>query len=327
MVLCLGAFSARQTLGAEHGCLAATVQADARFRERFPDLLARVRDDIAARADIDTCARVELHLEPDAGIRLLVTLPDGRTASRNVTRTDDIVPTLQALLLVPEPPRAPQPVLPQTTPPPPALQRPGSDEALRVTSPRPLASSRAVGVELSVITSARIGDNQLGYGVGALSFLELQGWLAGFEGRVDAYQPMQGGDRQSVLELGVLAGKRLAFERVALDLVTGPAIAMSGFSIGGSETVAVRQNTAGTPPATTTPASAPPQPPTGASSRWRFAARLGFSPRSVFRTFVGVDGEVGLTQSTDADAGVNPPVARLPNYSIGVGVGATLGTP
>jgi hypothetical protein len=53
-------------------------------------------------------------------------------------------------------------------------------------------------------------------------------------------------------------------------------------------------------------------------------ARFGFSPRSVFRTFVGVDGAVG-PRRVDNDA--NSASARLPAFSLGLALGATVGTP
>jgi hypothetical protein len=55
------------------------------------------------------------------------------------------------------------------------------------------------------------------------------------------------------------------------------------------------------------------------------AARLGFTPHSVFRTFIGIDGELGPTHSADAsqDSGTS---GRMPAYTVGLSLGATLGT-
>jgi hypothetical protein len=58
--------------------------------------------------------------------------------------------------------------------------------------------------------------------------------------------------------------------------------------------------------------------------RLLLGARLGFSPRSVFRTFVGIDGEVGPTQASNDDVSAS---ARLPSFSVGLALGATVGTP
>ncbi|HYQ16844.1 MAG TPA: hypothetical protein VEQ58_13830, partial [Polyangiaceae bacterium] len=113
----LAAVSPSAALAAERGCPALTIEADASFRERFPELLARLRAELAGRSDLDACARVELSVQDSAVIGVSVTLPDGRAASRNMTRQDDVLPTLQALLLVPEhAPAAPEAVVPATPP-------------------------------------------------------------------------------------------------------------------------------------------------------------------------------------------------------------------
>jgi hypothetical protein len=54
-------------------------------------------------------------------------------------------------------------------------------------------------------------------------------------------------------------------------------------------------------------------------------ARLGFSPRSVFRTFVGFDGELGPSRTVDPEANVSSP--RIPTFTVGLALGATVGTP
>jgi hypothetical protein len=53
---------------------------------------------------------------------------------------------------------------------------------------------------------------------------------------------------------------------------------------------------------------------------------VGFSPRAVFRTFVGIDAEWGPARAPTAP-GDNIESPRLPNYSIGLALGATVGTP
>jgi hypothetical protein len=170
------------------------------------------------------------------------------------------------------------------------------------------------------MTGARMGDGQLGIGAGALSFLELNGWLFGFEGRADSYRAVGGGEPETALELGILVGRRLDLGSVALDLTAGPAIAMLRFASSQDE---VRRMNA-------TPAEMPTEtpPPVGLTDlrsgpvpRLVLGARLGFNPSAVFRTFVGIDAEVGpALASFDASS------ARLPGYSVGFSVGATLGT-
>jgi hypothetical protein len=296
-----------------------TIETDAGFRDHWPGLVERVQSELSARSDVDACARVDLRLEGDAVFTVSVTLPDGRAASRDVTERDDVIPTLQALLLVPDPsPRAPAAASPPT---PAAPHRTafidGTSRAERDEPPATTAA-RSLGVELSLITGARMGDGQLGVGAGVLSFLELNGWLIGFEGRADSYRALGGGDPEAALELAILAGRRLDLGNVALDLSAGPAVAMKGLASSQSESRRVSSSATLEIP----PPVQPPEPRSGPVPRLLLGARLGFSPRSVFRTFVGIDGEVG-----PALASSDPSSARLPAFSVGLSLGATLGTP
>jgi hypothetical protein len=325
--------TARAVAGAKPSCGAVSVESDARVRARFPRLVERIRDEFAARSDVDTCARVELNADGDA-IGVSVALPDGRAASRTVARSVDVVPTLEALLVVPE--HAPAEPSPRVTPSPVRrfVARKPRLAAVELTGERPDlrpdtapgsrgAEPRGLGFELSLITGARLGDEQVGLGGGVLSFVEVQGWLAGFEGRADRYESIQGEDRDVALELGLLCGRRFYFDGVALDLTAGPAVAMEGFAFSETRTVRVASvsSTEANPP--------PPQqpPPVEASGgplpRLLLGARLGFRARSAFRTFVGIDGELGPTHSTLATEAS----AHLPVFAVGIALGATLGTP
>jgi hypothetical protein len=298
-----------------------TIETDSGFRAHWPDLLERIKSELSARADVDACARVDLRVEGDAVITVSVTLPDGRAASRSLTERDDVIPTLQALLLVPDASPAPA----TASPPIPSAPHRGAfiDEAShteRAEAPATTAA-RSLGVELSLITGARMGDGRLGLGAGALSFLELNGWLIGFEGRADSYRAMGGDGRKTALELAVLAGRRFDLGSVSLDLSAGPAVAMMGF--GGSQSVAARVSATTAATIAVMPPPVPPsEPRSGPVARLLLGARLGFNPHSVFRTFVGIDGEAG-----PALASSDPSSARLPGYSVGFSLGATLGTP
>jgi hypothetical protein len=309
-----------EALAAERACAGMTIETDPGIRGHWPGLVERIQSELAARSDVDPCARVDLRLEGDAVITVSVTLPDGRAASRGVAERDDVIPTLQALLLVPDP----SPPAPSVAPPAPAAppREAFSDGARHTERDEPTAATaaRSPGVELSLITGARMGDGQLGIGAGALSFLELNGWLIGFEGRADSYHAMGGGNSGTALELGILAGRRLELGSVALDLSGGPAVAMKGFGSSQATLQRVNATMAETPPALPLPIQ-PSNPGEGPVARLLLGARLGFSPRSVFRTFVGVDAEVG-----PALASAEPSSAGLPGYSLGFSLGATLGT-
>src|SRR4051812_39848892 len=88
-------------LASERPCPGMTIAADAGFRAQWPDVLERIQGELSARPDLDACARVELQVQSDDVITVSVTLPDGRAASRSVSKREDILPLLQALLLVP----------------------------------------------------------------------------------------------------------------------------------------------------------------------------------------------------------------------------------
>jgi hypothetical protein len=316
-------------LAAERACPGMIVEPDAAFRDHWPDLIGRIESELSTRADVDACARVELRFEDDGVMTVSVTLPDGRAASRGVTERDDVIPTLQALLLVPD--RVP-PVPAAASPLTPAAPHRTAfiDETSRTERDEPHATpaARSLGVELSLIVGARMGDGQLGVGAGALSFLEFDGWLIGFEGRADSYRATAGGDPETALELAMLAGRRFDLGGVALDLSAGPAVALKGSDSSQDElrANATREREARATSNATIAEMPPPvqlsEPRSGPVPRLLLGARLGFSPRSVFRTFVGIDGELG-----PALASSDPSSARLPAYSVGFSLGATLGTP
>ena len=128
---------------------------------------------------------------------------------------DDVVPTLEALLLVPQrsaraqvaavepsasgPPASSLPAPPSVTSPPaarpvPSDPRPVRDRDASSASPGPRRPSPSrLRIELSVITGARMGDGQVGVGLGAFSLLDLSRWLVGFEGRADRYKTLASG--------------------------------------------------------------------------------------------------------------------------------------
>ena len=307
---------------AEPGCTSLGVEADAAFRARFPEWLDRVQNELRARADVDPCARVELGLTNDGTISVAVTLADGRSASRRITRADDVIPTLEGLLLVPDPPPAAADEPPAATPVPASQPRPAPrvrwtrGESAEESPPHP--GSRQLGFELSAVTGARIGDGQVGYGAGLLSFIQIGGWLIGFQGRADGYRALHGSDPETALELAILGGRRFDFGKLALDLSVGSAIVMNGVTFSETQATSVEGTAAMMPPPSPEPESSGPVP------RLLLGARLGMSPRSVFRTFVGVDGEVGPRAFMGPREDASSP--HLPSFSVGLALGATVGT-
>jgi hypothetical protein len=166
-------------------------------------------------------------------------------------------------------------------------------------------------IELSVVTGARIGDGQTSIGLGALSFLDLSGWLVGFAGRADRYKTLSGGPTDGgALELAVLGGRRFRFPEVALDVIAGPAAAMQG-----TATFETRSSVTGNDVTKSSSSTVP---------RLLLGARVSFSALSTLHTFVGVDGELGPSRAGGTDV---PGAPRLPVWTLGLALGATVGTP
>lgn len=157
-----------------------------------------------------------------------------------------------------------------------------------------------------------MGGDQLAVGLGARSLLEAYGWLLGFTGRADRYQTPLSTDGELALELGALAGKRFHFRRFALDVIAGPAVTMQGVAF--SRTEAVQDVQVAQP--------TPPDPTTGPVPRLLIGAHAGFSPRSVLRSFVGIEASVGPARRDEAPRGS----ARLPVLALGIVLGGTVGT-
>lgn len=303
----------------ERECAGPSIHADASFREQYPELVDRLRSELP-QARVDACAVVDLRLT-GANIAVSVALPDGRTAARDVSRHEDVLPTLQALLLIPEP--GPEPVTVTAAPAPQPVVAVAPTPAPRdtVRDAGPVGATRSYGFELSLISGVRVGDGQFGYGAGVLSFIELQRWLVGFQGRADGYRALRGRDPETALSLGLLLGRRFSLAQRTLDFTVGPAMAIRGASFSSTEVSVQASSGAMTRP----PEPPPSEPDIGPTPRLLLGARLGFSPHSLFRTFIGVDGELGPTRSADAsaDAGAS---GRMPVYTVGLALGATVGT-
>jgi hypothetical protein len=317
------AFAASRAFAADPPCSPIAVAVDTSVRARWPELPRQVRQAFEARTDIDACARVELTLN-EGSIAVAVTLPDGRSALRVVSRREDLLPTLEALLLVPRPAaaglgvEASAPPIPASAPTqairttatpvvPVYVAVPERDEMETRRAPYPPSRLR---IELSVLTDARIGDGQTSVGLGALSLLDIGGWLIGFEGRADRDQRIGGGyGAEAALELAALGGRRFRFQNLALDFVGGPAVALRGARTGDTSV---------------TPGGSPSSPSSSSTvPRALLGAHLIFRARSSFRTFIGVDGEFGPASAP----GDNPSDEfRLPVWTVGLALGATVGT-
>lgn len=307
-----GIAGSNRVLAAER-CAAPAVEADADVGARWPHLSERVRGALDGRGDVDACARVTIGLAL-AGIVVVVALPDGRQASRVVSRAEDVVPTLEALLLLPGS-AAPAPEAAPVRP-----AKPADPQPVVAPSPAPVLSARPatkaepvrLRLEFSLVTGGRAGDGQVGFNLGALTLFDVAGWLVGFEAAASAYQRVSGDPGGAALAAAIVGGRRIRFNDVTVDLIAGPALAMRG--IGHSVVVARMADGSGTPP---------PAVDDGPWARLLCGARVNFRARSVVRPFAGLDGEIALgRQSADGPAGE----ARLPAWTVGAVAGMTVGT-
>lgn len=345
MLVHAGAHSAR----AEDGpCTRLRIEAQPSVQARWPELTERLHEAFDVRGDIDRCSFVLLSRRA-ATIEVRVILPDGRSAVRSVARPD-VLAAFEALLVLPElrstrgagveastaatwsvpPPTAAPSTRTASVEASATAQQPGllttqlspleqreRPVAIRPRRAQPGASPQAeqsgMGFEVSVITAARIGDQQWNLGLGVVSVLDLATWLIGFEARVDGYQQLAGDASMPVVTLALLGGRRLRFGSFALDLAAGPALAM----LGGMDSTVMPAD--GSRPRWTETTGS------GFVPRLRLAARVHFSMRSVIRTFVGADAEFGASGARERPLS-NSPAQSLPVWSVGLALGATAGT-
>jgi hypothetical protein len=319
---------ARPALAVEPSrCTLMIVESDASVRNRWPDLPAQIRATFETRGDVDTCARVEL-LTSRTAIVLRVALPDGRTAARSVVRREDVLPALEALLLLPDARESTTSeksgdattARAELIAPPVRTAAPLAQQLHEAPTTPPAASSRHMRADLSVAAGVRVGDGHMGVGLGLVSFLEIERWLLGFQGRLDLYQPVGEGDRAqpmvesgraTALELGVLAGRRVRFGVGTLDLAAGPALVLHA----GTSSMTQPAGTATVMSQTRSDQALP---------RMVVSSRLSIGRRSSLRSFVEADGEIGRTGAS-SDPSLGPP--RLPAWTVGLAIGAVVGTP
>ncbi len=312
-------------------CAGSKVAVDAALARRWPELQARAQRVLEQQRDVDRCADVRLAWRAEA-IQVVVQLADGRATERDVNQEGDVVPTLAALLVLPQPiddapasaneaaplnaattrAAAPAPAAPVENTPSVVVGvqavAPRRD-TLRAPESAATSRARALRIELSALTGARIGDGQASFGVGALSLLELSGWLVGFAGRADRYHATGPGDSSSsALELALLGGRRWRSGNTAFDLLAGPAAALQGtttFSMQAPMSQPITESSSSTAP------------------RFILGVRADFFEQRTLRPFVSLDGEIGPARAAPTSL---PDAPRLPLWTIGLSTGLTVGT-
>ena len=322
----LSAVVAAPLQAAEQPCSTLSVEADRPTRARHPDLAERVQRTFSDRPDVEPCARVTLSLQ-EAAIEVEVALPDGRSALRSLDRPEDVVPTLEALLLVPDSSSL-RPTKARSLPAAREAKPKARPTTARKVTPRaqdpvvdhgtalPVDESRrsSLRIELSGALGVRAGDSHLGAGLGLSSFLQISSWLVGFQARIDQYQGK--GEKVGVVEVGVLGGKRLDLDPFARDLVAGPAFTWQGTSMRSDVSAAADQG--GTENRRMDLVEETPL-----EARAFLGARLNFEAYSTFHAFMALDGEFALASKGD-DSGAAP---ELPRWTVGLSFGSTIGTP
>jgi hypothetical protein len=133
---------------------------------------------------------------------------------------------------------------------------------------------------------------------------------------------LTGGWSGGALELALLGGRRIRFGSMALDLAAGPAVALQGTTTfqrttSKSQSAAGDRGSASSANVWASSSSTVP--------RLLLEARLAFGARSTVHTFVGIDGDFGPANSPDASQ--LPDAPRLPVWTVGLALGATVGTP
>jgi hypothetical protein len=260
-------------------------------------LVDTVESAFDARTDIDRCAHVTLRAKR-GNVAVTVELPDGRLATRVVPEAD-LISALEALLVVPPSP-APEPEVVVEPPPSPALE-----PVIIIVPPLPIApdvivspkhASATTSIEASVATSGHAGTDRFALGLGGEVLLDVHGWLGGFRGRIDGYN---GTPQPAVISAGAPFGRRMRAGSMTVDLTLAPMLAYLGTQ---TEVHEMPQRTVILTRQPTLP-------------RLQGAVRLNFRADSRFRTFLGLDAELG-------------PGGRdlLPPFTVGLALGATVGS-
>jgi hypothetical protein len=172
--------------------------------------------------DLDRCAALRIDRAED-GLRIRVTTADGRAALRKISAPERLVPTLEALLVLP--PLATTPSAPDPYEPP--------DEATGGPPERapPEAPGRAAHLEVGVGAIGRVAGAPLYGGGGFASFAQLamDRWLVGVTARWEAIDdtlalPSPSGFNMQTFEVGVGIGRRAIIGPLGLDAVLGPEV-------------------------------------------------------------------------------------------------------
>ncbi len=302
-------------LAADRLCEDADVRIEGQPGVRWADALDRVCADLRSMKDRDTSASIRFIVsEPDLLVE--VTLGDGRSAIRRVSRPLALHGALEALLLLPpEPasaspePAPPEPVRPRETVSPPPLAQAVANP------PAPPRSDRLGTAELAFSGVGRVAGN--GYpslGAAAEAYLSTGTWLFGLWARWDAYQhvpaPSELDLETETMGAGVAAARRIDLRAFALDIGFAPRLYV--------ETQSYDRPIPGTD-------EDEDKTETMTDVRLATFGRALFG-RGPIRFFAGVDAEVSPARLR-RKVRIDPTLPALPAWSAGISVGVSWTAP
>ena len=277
--------------------------------ERWLEPIRRACDQLVATPDVDTTAQVRI-IPEDANLMVLVTTSDGRSTVRRVTNSDELAPTLQALLELPpppvvrRPPVAPAPPAPSTIEGPPAYAAPPTGAAVSGSE-----LPRGFGVELGGAVGGRVsgGRGFVSLAPSISAQLRAGAWIFGIAAR---WEVLTWGDsdvdsfEMETVAAGVFAAHRFHVGFIDLDVGGSPRFV--------AETQGYTAAT-GERSATVTDIGL------AAIVRATFG-------RSAVRVFTEIDAEL-FPDRLRRDIRTDPALPPLPAWSAGLGAGVAVGTP
>jgi nitrate reductase NapAB chaperone NapD len=280
-------------------CAGPEIGIEAAVTKRWPTAIDAVRKHIAALEGLDRCARVDL-VSAGREIVVVITLRDGRIATRSAVDVEDVEEILDALLVLPDihPPEVAPPVEGAEEPPLAATSNLAPPPLPMDTSQK---NSVPTGFDIGIGAGGRMSGGPVygGASVTAHANLFRGRWRLGVTGRADLVNvPVHNIDRGEVVfdssALGLVAGPRLQAWKFDIDLAVGASLVAQE-----QKARDVRRHEHDVSP--------------------RLLTMLRVARGSAaIRPHIAIDGELGNPFSSDA---LSAPFVGWPFWSVGLGVG------
>lgn len=193
---------------------------------RWLDPIARACERLAADPSSDRDARVRI-VPSGHDLVVEVALRDGRRTLRRVTATERLVPTLEALVLVPAIPGEDEmPARPEPAPIATADDATSVAPPARAPTPAQSAASPPVAFEASALFGGRVAGPFVSVAPAIGGRLRLGPWLFGVAGRWDVFQrPTRASTstfEMDTVAFGIELGRRVTLGAGALDVGVAP---------------------------------------------------------------------------------------------------------